>query len=85
MSRDGIPKPIVRRVLKAARKAGWRIELGGKHYRCYPADPNLPVMILSTSPSSGSESAIRDDCRKRGLAIDGRSVRLPSDGSTVSG
>lgn len=64
-------KGAVRRVLKAARQAGWRIERGGGgHYRLYPDDRDLPPMTVASSPGARRSLAnMLADARRRGLNI----------------
>lgn len=76
MSREGNPKKLVRRVICAAEAAGWRIVKQGAHYKLYPTNKTLPMMVLSHSPSRSGEAAIVDDCRRRGLKIDGSTRHL---------
>jgi hypothetical protein len=62
---------VVKRWIGQARKAGWRVESGGKHWRPYPPEKDQPPLTLPMSPGEGR--ALRNgraDLRRAGLEVD---------------
>lgn len=61
-------KQHIKKVLAAARRAGWRIENRGGHWRLYPTDKNKPPMTMAQSPSKYTNRMLKD-ARTRGLDV----------------
>jgi hypothetical protein len=62
---------VIRRWLDQAEKEGWRVKLGGKHYRMYPPDKDVPSVTIPASPGRGRAMAnIRAQLRRCGLEVE---------------
>jgi predicted RNA binding protein YcfA (HicA-like mRNA interferase family) len=41
----------IKTIIKALESQGWRVELGGRHYKCFPPDKTLPMVVIAATPS----------------------------------
>lgn len=43
----------IREITVKLEKQGWRIEQATKHIKAWPPDPNMPMVMLPTTPGRG--------------------------------
>ena len=70
MTTRGFTNPRLAALVDTAKRAGWRVEMGAKHYKCYPPDGSKPLIVSTTSKDLYHKYAnTRADFRRAGLDV----------------